>query len=70
MSDLKLLPKAAELTGYSEKAMRRKIEDGVWLEGNTGAMSLVNTSSRHPLIPHKSPDKSLNISLTQTNFTS
>ena len=34
MSDLKLLPKAAELTGYSEKAMRRKIEDGVWLEGH------------------------------------
>lgn len=34
MSDLKLLPKAAELTGYSEKAIRRKIEDGVWLEGH------------------------------------
>ena len=34
MSDLKLLPKAAELTGYSEKAIRRKIEDGVWLDGH------------------------------------
>jgi predicted DNA-binding transcriptional regulator AlpA len=25
--------KFAEMTGYSEKAVRRKIEDGVWLEG-------------------------------------
>jgi hypothetical protein len=24
---------AATLTGYSEKAIRRKIQDGVWLEG-------------------------------------
>jgi hypothetical protein len=28
------IPRAAEETGYSEKAMRRKIEDGVWLEGH------------------------------------
>ena len=25
--------KIAELTGYTEKAARRKIEDGVWIEG-------------------------------------
>jgi len=25
--------KAAGMTGYTEKAIRRKIEDGVWLEG-------------------------------------
>ena len=24
---------AANITGYSEKAIRRKIQDGVWLEG-------------------------------------
>ncbi|QJC56103.1 hypothetical protein HC248_01389 [Polaromonas vacuolata] len=24
---------AASLTGYSEKAIRRKIQDGIWLEG-------------------------------------
>lgn len=28
-----LLPKAAELTGYSVKAMERKIERGEWVEG-------------------------------------
>jgi hypothetical protein len=28
-----LIPVFAGLTGYSEKAVRRKIEDGVWLEG-------------------------------------
>jgi hypothetical protein len=28
-----LIPAFANLTGYSEKAVRRKIEDGVWLEG-------------------------------------
>jgi hypothetical protein len=27
------IPLAAELTGYSQKAIRRKIESGVWLEG-------------------------------------
>jgi hypothetical protein len=27
------IPVAAALTGYSEKAIRRKIEDGKWLEG-------------------------------------
>lgn len=27
-----LIPVFASLTGYSEKAVRRKIEDGVWLE--------------------------------------
>lgn len=28
-----LIPTFANLTGYSEKAIRRKIEDGIWLEG-------------------------------------
>lgn len=28
-----LIPLFASLTGYSEKAVRRKIEDGVWLSG-------------------------------------
>lgn len=28
-----LIPVFAGLTGYSEKAVRRKIEDGVWLSG-------------------------------------
>lgn len=28
-----LIPKFSQLTGYSEKAIRRKIEDGVWLQG-------------------------------------
>ncbi len=27
------IPVAAELTGYTQKAIRRKIESGVWLEG-------------------------------------
>lgn len=27
------ISKAAEATGYSEKAIRRKIQDGVWLHG-------------------------------------
>lgn len=27
------IPLAAALTGYSPKAIRRKIESGVWLEG-------------------------------------
>ena len=26
----------AQLTGYTEKAIRRKIEEGVWLEGAIG----------------------------------
>jgi hypothetical protein len=28
------IPKAAELTGYSEKAIRHKIDSGMWPEGN------------------------------------
>ena len=28
-----LIPKFCELTGYTEKAVRRKIDDGVWLHG-------------------------------------
>lgn len=28
-----LIPLFCRLTGYSEKAVRRKIEDGVWLQG-------------------------------------
>lgn len=28
-----LLPLFCTLTGYSEKAVRRKIEEGVWLQG-------------------------------------
>ena len=28
-----LIAKFSELTGYSEKAVRRKIEDGVWVQG-------------------------------------
>jgi hypothetical protein len=28
-----LLPLFCALTGYTEKAVRRKIEDGVWLQG-------------------------------------
>ena len=27
------IPLASQLTGYTEKAIRRKIEEGVWLEG-------------------------------------
>ncbi len=27
-----IIKRFAELTGYTEKAVRRKIEDGVWLE--------------------------------------
>jgi hypothetical protein len=27
------IPVAAQLTGYTEKAIRRKIDDGKWLEG-------------------------------------
>lgn len=30
---LKLLPLAAQETGYTEKALKRKIEDGVLIEG-------------------------------------
>jgi hypothetical protein len=39
MSDLSvklewvLIPVFSTLTGYSEKAVRRKIEEGVWLQG-------------------------------------
>lgn len=28
-----LIPMFCSLTGYSEKAVRRKIEDGVWVQG-------------------------------------
>jgi len=28
-----LIPLAAAITGYSEKAIRRKIEEGIWIEG-------------------------------------
>jgi hypothetical protein len=28
-----LIPVFSQLTGYSEKAVRRKIEDGVWIRG-------------------------------------
>ncbi len=28
-----LIPLAAAMTGYSEKAIRRKIEEGHWVEG-------------------------------------
>ena len=28
-----LIPMFAALTGYTEKAVRRKIEDGVWIQG-------------------------------------
>lgn len=28
-----LIPRAAELTGYTRKAIERKIERGVWLQG-------------------------------------
>lgn len=28
-----LIPLFCRLTGYTEKAVRRKIEDGIWLEG-------------------------------------
>lgn len=34
MTTLVLIHKAAEVTGYSEKAIRRKIEDGVWRQGS------------------------------------
>lgn len=32
MSPLMVLDKAAEVIGYSQKAIRRKIETGVWIE--------------------------------------
>lgn len=32
MSRFVLIKKFSELTGYTEKAVRRKIEEGVWLE--------------------------------------
>jgi hypothetical protein len=28
-----LIPLFCQLTGYSEKAVRRKIEEGIWLQG-------------------------------------
>ncbi len=28
-----LIPVFAAMTGYSDKAVRRKIEDGIWIEG-------------------------------------
>lgn len=28
-----LLPRFEELTGYTQRAIRRKIQDGIWLEG-------------------------------------
>jgi hypothetical protein len=28
-----LIPVFAQMTGYSDKAIRRKIEEGVWIEG-------------------------------------
>lgn len=33
MSKYVLIVKFADDTGYSDKAVRRKIEDGVWVEG-------------------------------------
>ena len=29
-----LVTRFSELTGYTDKAVRRKIEDGVWVEGS------------------------------------
>lgn len=34
MNELVVIEKAAEITGYSQKALRKKIEDGVLLEGH------------------------------------
>jgi hypothetical protein len=28
-----LIPKFCELTGYTDKAVRRKIQDGIWTQG-------------------------------------
>lgn len=33
MANYITIPQAAQQTGLSEKAIRRKIEEGVWLEG-------------------------------------
>lgn len=33
IASVALIPVAAQLTGLTEKAIRRKIEDGSWLEG-------------------------------------
>lgn len=33
VATLVLIPVASTLTGYTEKAIRRKIQEGVWLEG-------------------------------------
>lgn len=32
-ADMMLIPLFCAMTGYSEKAVRRKIEDGKWIEG-------------------------------------
>jgi hypothetical protein len=32
-ADYMLIPLFCSITGYSEKAVRRKIEDGKWIEG-------------------------------------
>lgn len=32
-STLVTIKRASELTGYTQKAIRRKLEEGVWLEG-------------------------------------
>jgi hypothetical protein len=44
--NLVLLPRFAELSGYTEKAIRRKIEEGIWLEGR----EYVKAPDRHILI--------------------
>jgi hypothetical protein len=44
-----LIPKAAELTGYSPRAIREKISRGVWLEGR----EYVKGADGHVLISMK-----------------
>jgi hypothetical protein len=51
-ADYVTIPLAASMTGYSEKAIRRKIEDGVWLQGREFARApdghiLINMVAYH-----------------------
>lgn len=53
MTSLVLIRKAAEATGYTEKAIRRKIEEGTWRQG----LEYVKAPDNHILIDLKAVEQ-------------
>lgn len=53
MTALVLIHKAAEVTGYTEKAIRRKIEEGTWRQG----LEYVKAPDSHIMIDLKAVEQ-------------